>query len=214
MFKKIIDLSHELTSGMPVHPFDNSPVVRKTKEFTQDHYTDHELITGMHVGTHIDGPLHMLETGKNISELPLDYCVGRGVLIDARNKFLDRTLLDTLNTNNIRISHETIVLILTGHDKTWGTRNYFNSYPVMGKDFAQGLVDMGVHMIGLDTPSPDPMRFPFANHKSLLSHNVFIIENLTKLELLVGVKNFIIVALPLKITTDSSPARVIACVRE
>ena len=56
------------------------------------------------------------------------------------------------------------------------------------------------------------MPYPFEVHKIFFQHDTLIVENLTHLEKLVGIKNFTIVALPLKTETDSALARVIAIV--
>jgi kynurenine formamidase len=63
-------------------------------------------------------------------------------------------------------------------------------------------------MLGLDTPTPD--QSPFLIHKILLGNEILIIENLTHTEELLEFPNFEIIALPLKIDADGSPARVIA----
>ena len=67
-------------------------------------------------------------------------------------------------------------------------------------------------MVCIDSPSPD--RRPFEIHKLLLENNVLIAENLTNLDKLMSANNFEVIALPLKIHADSSPARIIARIRE
>jgi kynurenine formamidase len=62
----------------------------------------------------------------------------------------------------------------------------------------------------LDLTNEIVNKLPFDLHKLLFSENIFIIENLTNLEKLVGVKEFEIFAIPLKVRADSSIARVIA----
>jgi kynurenine formamidase len=48
----------------------------------------------------------------------------------------------------------------------------------------------------------------------LLKNNVLIAENLTGMEKLLSVKKFEIIALPLRIHADSSPARIVARILE
>ncbi|MFC3748626.1 hypothetical protein [Paenibacillus sp. GCM10012306] len=57
-------------------------------------------------------------------------------------------------------------------------------------------------------PSPD--RFPFEIHKYLLSNDVLILENLTNVDALLGKEKFEVMALPLRIRSDSAISRVIA----
>lgn len=204
---KIIDLTHTLSNFTPVHPFDEQPIIEQIRNISDDKYNDWKLSSGMHVGTHIDGPGHLTSSVTMISEIPIDRFIGKGYLIDARNKEINIDLLRDMPTED-----NLIVVVFTGYDKKFGTDEYFNDYPVITVDVAQELVRRKVKMIGIDFFSPD--HYPFATHKIFLDNNVYIIENLTHLEHLLNIKHFTIVALPLKIMADSSLARVIAIVDE
>ena len=63
-------------------------------------------------------------------------------------------------------------------------------------------------MVCMDSPSPD--RHPFEIHKLLLENSILIAENLTNIEKLLHVRKFEVIALPLNILADSSPARIVA----
>lgn len=163
----------------------------------------------MHVGTHIDGPGHLTESKTLLCDIPVDRFVGKGYLIDARNKTIDEFLLKDLPAQD-----NLIVLILTGFDKKFGTKgsgeDYFNNHPVISANFAKELVKHKIKMIGIDFFSPD--KYPFEIHKIFFENSILIIENLTNLESLLGIKNFTVVALPIKTETDSALARVIAII--
>ena len=81
-----IDLSHTFESHMPVYPGDPEPETTQIAFIEKDGYNDFQVKTGMHVGTHIDAPLHMINEGVRIPELPLEKFFGRGRLIDAKEK--------------------------------------------------------------------------------------------------------------------------------
>ena len=74
--KRIIDLTHPITAGMPVYPGD--PAVR----FTQVHsineggYNVSEVSMGTHTGTHIDAPFHFSMSGETAEAIPLEHCIG------------------------------------------------------------------------------------------------------------------------------------------
>jgi kynurenine formamidase len=89
---------------------------------------------------------------------------------------------------------------------------YYHNHPVVSKELAQLFIERHVKMICLDTPSPD--RDPFDIHKLLLENNVLIAENCTNFDRLTNKNQFEVIALPLRIHTDSSPARIIARVKE
>ncbi len=202
---RIIDLTHKFTKSMPVHHFDEPTSIEKIRNLAENKYIDWMLTSGMHVGTHIDGPGHLTESKVLLSEFPADRFVGKGYLIDARNKTIDESLLKDLPTED-----NLIVLILTGSDKKFGSADYFNNHPIISVNFANELVKHKIKMIGIDFFSPD--KYPFETHKIFFENNILIIENLTNLESLLELNNFKVVALPLKTETDSALARVIAIV--
>ncbi len=202
---QIIDLTHTFTTSMPVHALDEKASITKIRNLDKDKYNDWRLVTGMHTGTHIDGLGHLTDSTVRLSDIPIETFVGTGYLIDARNCPIEPDLL-----KNIPRSDNLIILILTGSDKKFGSPEYFTDYPVMSMEFAKELVKHNVKMVGIDFFSPD--KYPFQVHKIFFEHNIFIIENLTNLEKLLNVKNFKVVALPLKTETDSALARVIAVI--
>ena len=201
---KLIDLTHAFTAVMPVYPGDPASELKPIAGFETDGYVDYRMTTGMHVGTHIDGPFHMVPGGKKLADFPLEKFFGRGILIDARGKkSLDEELLATA-----RIRQGDIVLFHTGLDRRFREPDYFETFPEVSEKLAERLAALGVKMIGLDTPSPD--RSPYPVHKILLHEEILIIENLTGLEALLGLKSFEVIALPSKFEADSAPARVVA----
>lgn len=201
--KKIIDLSHVISRKTPVYPGDQPITLEQISFIEKQNFTDFQLTTSMHVGTHIDSSGHMIKNGSLLSQIAIDRFCGVGVLIDARNKLISKELLD-----KIRIPTESIVLILTGHDKHFKSERYFLNHPIVAFDFAQALTSYNIKMVGFDMPGPDLL--PFEIHKMFFQHNIMIIENLTCLDQLVGVVYFEVYALPLKVDADSALARVIA----
>lgn len=204
---KYIDLTHTFTSDMPVYPGDFVPEIVQVSNLRKDGYTDFQIKTGMHVGTHIDGPLHMLAGGEHLSEVSVDNFFGEGYLIDAREK----TAIDESVLTSVSVKKGGIVLVMTGFDKKYRQTEYFESYPEMTEGFAQRVIDLGVKMVGMDTPSPD--RPPFKIHKLLLGQGILIIEDMANLEELLGVGPFEVVALPPKFYAEAAPARVVARVK-
>lgn len=201
---KYIDLTHTFKHGMPVYPGDSNPELIKTADdYEGGKIIHYQLKTSMHVGTHMDAPLHMLQNGKRLNEYPVDHFFGKGHLIDARGKSIGINLLE-----GKQISKGDIVLIVTGFSSKFGTSEYYESHPEISDAFASKMVELGVSIVGMDTPSPD--RLPFAIHKVLLGSDVLIIENLTNLESLLEHVQFTVVALPAKFDAEAAPVRVVA----
>lgn len=189
---------------MPVYPGDPKSELKQIADIPKEGYVDHMLHTAMHVGTHIDAPLHMLANGKKISEFPLEKFFGRGVVVDVRGK----TEIGPETFANKPLQQRDFVLFFTGFSKNYGDAEYYEKFPEITTAAANALVAAGASVIGMDTPSPD--RPPFATHKILLDKEVLIIENLTNLDQLIGIENFEVIALPARLEAEAAPVRVVA----
>ena len=77
----IVDLSRPYNAGMPVYPGDPSVELTEEKQAARDGYTAYFLRAGLHAGTHLDAPLHMIAGGEGISALPLSRFMAPGVLL-------------------------------------------------------------------------------------------------------------------------------------
>lgn len=193
----IIDLSHPIEAGMPVYPGDDPIVLAQSRFYGRDHYNAFTLRAGMHAGTHVDAPMHLLpDDARMILQLPLERFCGPGFLLDGLEDPRD-------------IPPDRCVLILTGHDARYGQPDYFSLQPQLSMALCERILSARPRCIGLDMPSPDLP--PFAVHKRLLAAGVPIVENLTHLSALRG-KAFSFIALPLRIRAEASLVRAVACI--
>jgi len=174
---------------MPVFPGDPPATLTPVANIDKAGYNDHEIKTYMHVGTHMDAPLHMIANGKKMDEISLDKFMGTGV-------------------EDIDIKPGSILLIYTGFADKFGKPDYDHNQPTITEDFAQKAVELKVKIVGMDILGPD--QPPFPTHKTLLGNEVLIMENLTNLDLLLNENNFEIIALPMKLHADAAPVRVLA----
>ena len=198
----LIDLSVPLNEKTPVYPGDSKTQIKTGSTFEKDGCQNHYVCISTHVGTHMDGPSHMLSGEKNIDEISLDRFSGRGVCIR-----VDNNQFDIEKIKQVHIQEGDIVLFHTGMSDKYYLPEYFNSYPDIPESVANYLVQKKIKIIGVDMCSPDHPPFPI--HKILLKNNILIIENLANLKSLVG-KEFKIYAFPLKVSLDGSPVRVVA----
>lgn len=193
---------------MPVYPGDFNPELIETQSVKKHGYSHFEIKTGMHVGTHMDAPAHMIEGGKLLSEFDASKFIARGHLADARGQ----SLISSRSLVGLDINEGDIVLVMTGWYKKFGQPGYYKNYPELGEDFVKIIINSGAGIVGLDTPSPDSA--PYKIHKLLLAKNILIIENLTNLEELLYHKKFEVYALPVKFQAEAALARVVARVSE
>lgn len=205
---KIIDLTHTFSSDVPIYPGDPKSSLEQIAFIEKDTFNDHKLLTAMHVGTHMDAPLHMIVGGKRIDAISPEKFFGKGVLLDVRG----RESIDSSVLEDISITSGSIVLLYTGLSNHYSEESYFHNAPVITEDFARKMVESKVHLVGMDMASPDADA-PWLVHKILLTHEICIVENLTNLHQLLSVKEFEVIALPAKLESDAAPVRVIAVSR-
>jgi len=203
-----IDLSYTIENGMATHPYDDELKLYRNRFLDNDKYNDSKLETGMHTGTHIDAPSHLLSNNILISNYPVEKFIGRGCLIDARNQ-----AVITMKDEYVAMVEENdIVLLYTGLDEKFGSEFYFTNHPIVSKELAGFFVDKGVKLVGMDLPSPD--KYPFEIHRILFEKDILIIENMRNLRSLLNIGEFEVIGLPLKIKAEASPVRIIARVIE
>lgn len=201
---KLIDLSHTIHSGLSVFPGDSLIHLEQVKEYSRDGYNNFRLCTGMHAGTHVDGPMHLTNSNTYIAGIPLESFTGKGIVFDIRGQ----KVIGLNDEIRLRIEQEAIVLFCSGCDQFFGEEEYYTNHPVFDEQLIHYLVEQKVKMVGIDSPSPDHEPYPM--HEILLKNNILILENLANLDLLLNEPAFEIFAFPLKINADSSIVRAVA----
>lgn len=201
---RYIDLSHSITHDMPVYPGDQPVGLEQIATLEETGHSNFLLSSGMHAGTHIDGPMHLTASLTRIAELPLDSFAGKGFLV----KVVGQKIIDLPESAFNHLEPGSVVLFYTGFDQYFSQKAYYLSYPTISENTASILVKKQVKIIGMDSPSPD--YAPYKVHDILLNNRVLIIENLTNLAALLPYQEFEVLAFPLKIRADSSPVRVVA----
>lgn len=204
---KLIDLSWEIYQGMPVYPGDIEVELENDKKLDRDGYENHNLKIGMHTGTHLDLPTHMIKSDNYVSEIELDNLSGKAKLIYAGG---DEVIAYKEEYDKL-IKKGDIVLIYTGFAEKYGSREYYEEHPVLSRELAQFLIAKEIKVLGFDMPSPD--RFPYQIHKLLFENNIYILENLRNLDKLLGLKSFEVLVFPLKIRAEAAPVRAAAVIK-
>ena len=200
---KLIDISHILNEDTPIYPGDYRTALQKHKSIEKDQYCSYLLSSCLHTGTHIDMPMHLVNDNRFVADFSLDHFVGKGVLLDVRGEMLIRMkpCYEEMITNGC------VVLLYTGFDKLYHTKEYFSNHPVVSAELVSFLLSKNIKMLGIDMPSPD--YSPYTLHKELLSNGIFLLENLTNLHNVHGANNFEVIALPLKISAEASFVRAV-----
>jgi len=149
---------------------------------------------GVHSTTHIDAPWHYAPTcerkpAKTIDQIPLEWCFGKGIVIDMKHKedfdaITSKDIISFLEKENLSLEPNMIVLIKTGRDKHMGTKDFFEKGTGMSAEATE-------YLVGVD-------------------QEYCHMEQLTNLDAL-PTSGFQVAAFPLKIKGGSAaPARVVA----
>lgn len=211
---KIIDLSYTIdnncmTCGTPWHEKVKLKHIGKIRDVGRN---THSIVLGSHTGTHMDAPLHFFDGETGIDEVDLEKICGKCCVVNMSNK-KGGSVITKEDLQNVII--EKRMLFRFDWFKHWQKEDFYKGFPFFSIEAAEYLVEQGLKVIALDTPSPDDgsaigMKDDSPVHKLFLKNNVTIIEYLTNTDKLDSHKDYQLIALPLKLKNcDGSPARVI-----
>lgn len=203
---RIIDVSQYLEEGMPTYPGDPSfSMVRVSKIEAGDRANVSLLTMGAHSGTHVDAPLHFLEEGRSVDEIPLDRLVGEAVVVELLRRRVKVTAGD-LRPYEAKL-RDKIVLIKTRNSQRWGEKEFPRRYVYLSKGAAEWLVRSRVKSVGFDWLSIEKYGDErAAAHEALLGNGIPVIEGLNLSRVKEG--NYFFACLPLKIRgCEGAPAR-------
>ena len=199
----LIDISHVLGAETPNYPGDAALSLTKCRTLESDGWTSYLLTSGLHTGTHIDVPMHLLPDDRTAADFPAQCFVGGGILLDVRGE----TRIAMKPCYQEMAFEDSAVLLYTGFDAHYGTEAYFADYPAVSEELGDFLISRKIKMLGMDIPSPD--FAPYTIHKMLLPGGIIILENLANLEALQGVSDFEVIAFPLKLSAEASFVRAV-----
>ena len=213
----IVDLTHTITPDMPLYPGTPSPSLTPTGTLTRDSFRETRIILTSHTGTHMDAPAHILRNGSTLEALPVSQFCGRATVLDVSQlPPRGRITADFLRAQNGAIRSADFVLFYTGWEKKWGTEAYHaDDFPIPDQEASRYLVSCGLKGVGTDALSVDLLADSgFSNHRILLDGGLVILECLC-LKRIVGRRDFMFFALPLKFeNADGAPVRAVAEFRD
>ena len=195
-----IDASRPLGSGTPVWPGDRPFELHQNREGS---FVLSSFSTTCHVGTHVDAPLHLDETGHGVEDVPLERCVGAAEVVripaagaanpeDLPAKWLPSTSKVLFKSDSFPI------------DAT-----IEGGFAGLSGELVRWLADRGVEMVGVDTPSVDVFSSKeLPAHYALLALGMTWIEGLWLGDAEPG--HYLLVALPMPLEgAEAAPVRAI-----
>ena len=204
----IIDISVPLHSKMTIWP--DSPgfqLIPTSSMKSGSPYNNSKIECDVHIGTHIDAPLHFLSEGESIDHVSLEILIGPAhviVIPDANS-----ITASVLDDQQIPRSTQRL-LIKTKNSQIWqkNDKSFHTDFVALKPDAAEWIVQRKIRLVGIDYLSIQPYHDGPETHKILLGHEIIILEGLNLSGILPG--TYELICLPLKIMgAEGAPARAI-----
>jgi len=203
---KVVDLTHPITDEIPVYfPWHPPTVLERTATYADNRCEVRKLSIGTHSGTHIDAPSHVLEGKPTLDQYDPGLWYVDAQVLDFTPRDPGKVILKEEIAAKLKVKGVGVV-IKTGWDTEFGKIDYYKTYPPLGTDAAEFLVEMNVSIVAADTP------YTLDVHYVLLSHGIPLVTNLNNTgQLKEGMIKLIAAPLLIK-GSDGAPARVLAVI--
>ena len=224
--KKIVDLTHLLSEGIPVWPGDPPMRIENFNDFQNDGYNMNNISLSEHTGTHLGAPLHFYPLGADVSQIPTEDLILQACKINITgHTHKNADYLLTVNDiaeweeNHKRIPARNLVLIETGWSQYWESPNkYFGfkyeemHFPGISREAIEFLSrERKIKAIGIDSAGIDGgLSLDYSVNKYCSENDVFHLENLANLDQVNETGALVFIgALPVR-RGSGSPCRILA----
>lgn len=209
-----VDATYPFSADVPRVQSFAPPTITRVSEMPHKPLNVTRIDTIVHMGTHLDAPRHFFLDGPAMESIPLERLMGCGVVLRIDKPPYGVIEPDDLERARPGIEPGDIVAIDTGWSGKWGTPEW-DRHPALALETAHWLLDRGIKLLAVDTPTPDvaiDRRTPYFTwpvHRALLARGVLIAEQLAGLDALGGRRaEFMIAPIPIA-GSDGAPARIL-----
>lgn len=161
-----------------------------------------------HTCTHLDAPLHFIQGGSTISDMPIDAVIGPCRVIEIKDK---KTIkVAELKKHNIK-KGERLLFKTRNSPATYSGDKFVEDYVYLEADAAEYLGEKKIALFGLDNITIGNFKDEASirkTHRALLEAGVYILEDCALADVPPG--GYDLVCLPLLIYKgDAAPCRAI-----
>ena len=205
---RVIDISVPISPDLPVWPGDPAVELVRIANISEGANANvSRLACGVHVGTHVDAPVHFIDGTASIDSLSLDRLIGRAFVAE----FEDIEVIDDKALESVGIPAEVSRLLAKTKNSTFWSEDpltFHEDFTAFDARGAKWLANHGIQTVGLDYLSIAPFGNSAPTHKILLQEGVVIIEGLNLSDVDPGW--YSLYCLPLKLVgSDGAPARAV-----
>ncbi len=170
-----IHLSLPISEGMAVYKNleEKRPAIETTRSFAAHGMHESSLHLPLHTGTHVDYPLHALQSGKNSSDFhcfPAEFTAYVHDLADSPPPCIDLALVRPLPLGDVEaVFFKTRTSIL---------REFDPLFPWLSGEAAAWLATFPLKFVGIDQPGIERSQPAHETHTHLLKKDILIFEGL------------------------------------
>lgn len=206
---KIIDITIPLSNETPVWEGETGITILRSANLDEGgEYNVSRCEFGLHSGTHIDAPFHVMASGTTIDAIPLEKMIGTVQIVKVPSgvKVMDAVCLKGLKIDpSIKR-----VIFKTTNSQFWDQRplKFNRGFVALDTSGAEYLLPMNMKLIGIDYFSISSFHDLRKPHEILLAEKIVLLENADLRQVEPGI--YQLFCLPLKVIgTDGAPVRAI-----
>jgi arylformamidase len=204
-----IDISVRLRGDMPVWPGSSGisfGLAQRLADGDEANVTRLEM--DVHCGTHVEGPMHVIEGGASVEEYPLDVFVGPAWIADLRGT----ATIGPTELERVEIPGDAQrVLFRTDNSDLWheASHEFRTDFAGLTPAGAEWVAERGIRLVGADYLSVQLFTPDLESHRILLRAGTAILEGLN-LAAVEPSQTYRLTCLPLRLAdTEAAPARAI-----
>lgn len=150
---KIVDLSGAIESGLWTYGPPNPEVKVKMLASIEEHgFCVSSLEMSILTGSYIETGNHLIKHRPNIDEMPIDRFISRATVLKLPKSALEPITAADLTNNKAQIFKNPTLIIGTGWDSHWNTKDYLKKSPFFTVEAMEWLADSPVNLLGADIP--------------------------------------------------------------
>lgn len=201
-----IDISVPLFNGMVGWPGDPPYHAEFASDMKRgDDYNLTRIATSVHIGTHMDAPLHFVDGAATIDQAPLDALIGpaRVIRID------DQHAVTAAEVERAAVQPGERILFRTRNSNhAWVDREFDKQFVAISPEAAELLAQIRPVFIGIDYLSIGSFDNGGPPHRSILGAGIWVVEGLDLTRIEPG--HYDMICLPIKLKgAEGAPARVV-----
>jgi arylformamidase len=208
---RAIDITLMIRPGMPVWPGDPNVVLERVSKIEEGANANvSRLALSVHTGTHMDAPIHFIQGGGTIDQIPLEILIGKVQVVELQDLGSGGHITDqVIESCGLQEGIERVIFkTLNTHFWIEKPNQFQTQFIGVTADGAEELVRHKIRLVGIDYLSVAPFKQSRPTHQILLGAGLVVVEGLDLTQVQAGL--YQLICLPLKLGgSDGSPVRAV-----